>query len=492
MATSIDDLIISLEAERDLEKRDRERSEQEIRNILESAKREGRANVTPEEDDDIRRAEQRSGDCTERLKGVERKLDIANRTRLRELEQDGQLADRAPVNALPVSRREHQPEAYDRVARVGSEPRTYHPGMDRSGAKFLRDVSRQFLYRDMEAEQRLARHMQEERVERGQYLERAAGDATTGAFAGLTVPQYLTDMYAPKVAALRPFADACNHHDLPASGMTINISLITTGTSAALQASELAAVSATSIDDTLLTENIQTAAGQQLLSRQAIDRGTGVEDVVMDDLFRRYATVLDSTLLNQATTGLAAISTAQAQASVLTTPQLYSALVQAQASVETTLLGWAQPDLVVMHPRRYYKLLSAVSSSWPMALGRDNAVPTQNLMVNNDALGYAKGIRGVLQNGLQICVDANVTTAALAQATTGGAQDQIYVVPTQECHLWEDPNAPVFIRAEQPAAANLGVLMVLYGYFAYTFRRFSGATINLCGAGFVAPTYDGT
>jgi hypothetical protein len=497
MAT-IEDLIISLEAERDQEQKDRERSLAEVKSILAAARGEGRSNVTEQEDDAVVRAEQRAEDCKTRLKGVEHRLDIAKRTKLREIENDEELNRRAGEPAALPRRGSSAPQqaggapAYDRVARIGQEPRTYHAGMDRNGAAFIRDVTRQFLYRDIEAESRLSRHMQEERVERGQYMERAAGDAGTGAFAGLTVPQYLTDMYAPKVAALRPFADTCNHHDLPSNGMTINISLITTATSAALQATEQTAVSATSIDDTLLTENVQTAAGQQTLSRQAIDRGTGVEEIVMDDLFRRYATTLDSTLINQATTGLAAISTAQAQATVLTTPQLYSALIQAASSVETTLLGWAQPDLVVMHPRRYYKLLSAVSSTWPMALGGDNSVPTQNLLVNNDALGYAKGIRGRLQNGMGLCVDANVSTVALAQATSGGTQDQIYVVPSQECHLWEDPAAPVFIRAEQPAAANLGVLLVLYGYFAYTFRRFSGATINLCGAGFIAPVFDGT
>src|SRR5206468_4066349 len=126
--------------------------------------------------------------------------------------------------------------------------------------------------------------MQEEQVERGQYLSRAAGDANTGAFTGLVVPQYLTDMYAPATANLRPFADVCNKHELPASGMTVNISRITTPTSVALQATGLSAVSATSIDDTLLTENVQTAAGQQTLSRQAIERGTGIEEVVMGDL----------------------------------------------------------------------------------------------------------------------------------------------------------------------------------------------------------------
>jgi hypothetical protein len=151
--------------------------------------------------------------------------------------------------------------------------------------------------------------MAEERVERGRVawqLERAAG---TGAFAGLTVPQYLTDLYAPAAAAMRPFADACNKHVLPSAGMTVNLSRITTATSAALQASENTAVSETNIDDTLLTINVQTNAGQQTLSRQALERGTGVEAVVLDDLYRRYHTNLDSTLLNQASTGLAASST---------------------------------------------------------------------------------------------------------------------------------------------------------------------------------------
>ena len=64
--------------------------------------------------------------------------------------------------------------AYDRVARIGREERTYHEGNSRGGGPFLRDVLAQFLYRDIEAEQRLMRHMQEERVERGAYLERAA------------------------------------------------------------------------------------------------------------------------------------------------------------------------------------------------------------------------------------------------------------------------------------------------------------------------------
>jgi hypothetical protein len=47
----------------------------------------------------------------------------------------------------------------------------------------------------------------------------------------------------------------------------------------------------------------------------------------------------------------------------------------------------------------------------------------------------------------------------------------------------------VFIRAEQAAAANLGVLLVLYGYFAYSFRRYSGGMGKVNGTGLTTPTF---
>jgi len=55
--------------------------------------------------------------------------------------------------------------------------------------------------------------------------------------------------------------------------------------------------------------------------------------------------------------------------------------------------------------------------------------------------------------------------------------------------LWEDPNAPVYIRAEQPAAASLGILMVVYGYFAYSFRRYTGASVVINGTGLATPSF---
>jgi hypothetical protein len=472
---TLEELILSIEVEKEQTEKKRARALAEIKTILAKAKNEGRAALSEEEDGDVDASFARRDQAERELVGIDSKL--KNAKRALEAEREIETAQEQ-VRSEPRTVAATKP-AYDRVARVGREERTYHQGNTHGGAPFLRDIMSQFLYRDPEAEARLMRHMSEERVERGAYMERAAG---TGAFAGLTVPQYLTEMYAPAVAARRPFADACTKLSLPANGMTVNISRITTATSVALQASENSAVSETNIDDTLLTENVQTAAGQQTLSRQAIDRGVGVEDVVMNDLQRRYATALDSTLINQATTGLLAIATDVAYADVTPTgPELYPKILAAASGSEAALLGQANPDLVVMHSRRWYWLQKEMTTSWPL-IGQPN-IPTQAAGVNF-AARYGSGYRGTLPNGMAVIVDNNLPTNL-----GGGTEDSIVVVPSEESFLWEDPNAPQFIRAEQPAAATLGVTLVLYGYFAYSFRRYANSHQEITGTGLIAPTF---
>ncbi len=481
MPATIKDLIISQEAGIELEQRNRDRANAEIRMILERAKAEGRARVSEQEDKDIVACQERAAKSTDNIAGLEHQLEISRRQMAAELETDGHLAQRIPVASGSAERR--TPQAYDQVARVGQEERTYHRGNTGRGGAFIRDIAMRAMYGDIEAEQRLIQHMREERVERGaKYFERAVG---TGAFAGLTVPQYLTDMYAPALANLRPFADACNKHDLPESGMTVNISRITTPTSAALQASENTSVSNTDIDDTLLTVNVQTAAGQQVISRQAIERGTGVEGIVMDDLFRRYATTLDSTLINQATTGLIAVSVANAYTDGTPTgAELYPKILGAASGVEQALIGAGSADIAVMHSRRWYWLQSQLTSTWPLISQPGLGSGYGGAIGQANDTEYARGIRGRLPSGLGVVTDNNIPTNQ-----GGGTEDSIHVVSTQECHLWEDPSAPVFIRAEQPNAGSLGIQLVLYGYFAYTFGRYANAVQGISGTGLIAPTF---
>ncbi len=486
MGMSLESLITSIEVEREQANKRKERASQEIAAILGGAKADQRASLTPAEQKTIDNEFAIHRQAEEDLAGIAVKLQNARQLQQIEMHTDLKLNERKPVDDGPTGGRDdtgtqHKARAaYDEVHRIGAEKRTYNPGNCRKGAEFLADVINSYRH-DEEASYRLRAHMKEERVERGAYLEKRANVGTSN-FAGLVVPQYLTDLYAPAVAALRPFADICNSHDLPENGMTVNISRITTPTSVGIQ-TEGNAASTADIDDTLLTETVQTAAGYADLTRQAIERGTGVEEVTMDDLMRRYATSLDGTLLNQATTGLGAIAQSTTwDDTTPTVPELWPKFLGAMANQETALLGMAFPDYVVMHSRRWYWLQSYLSNQFPF-IGQSGMPPQTGGAANTN--GYNQGVRGTLPNGLRVIVDNNIAT----NGGTGTNQDEVYVVASSECHLWEDPNAPVFIRAEQPLAHQLAVRLVLYGYFAYSFRRYTNGQQKIAGTGLVPPTF---
>jgi hypothetical protein len=475
MPGTIDDLIASIEVELEAAHKRQKKCGAEIQLILDKAQQDGRSNLSAEEDQRVvelfAARDQAKGDIT----GIENKLANANKIKAEEMEREAkQKESRATAT-------ETRKPSYDQVARVGQEERTYRKDQDPLGKGFLMDIARQFSHQDVEAASRLSRHMQEERVERAEYLQRAVG---TSAFTGLTLPQYLTDMYAPATAALRPFADICNRHPLPDKGMSIEISRITTPSEANLQTSQNTAVAEQNMDDTLLSVPIHTAAGQQTVSRQAIDRGTGIEDVAFQDLFNRVATRLDSTLLNQAATGLAAVAQANAYTDADPTgAELYPKILGAAAGVEANLLAMGAPTHAVMHSRRWYWLSSQMANTWPMINSQNIPVQASGTLDPNSS--YASGPRGVLPNGMLVVVDNNIATNLGA----GTNEDELYVVPASECHLWEDPAAPMFIRAEQPAAASLGVLLVAYSYFAYTFGRYANGMQKVGGTGLVTPAF---
>ncbi|MYV64442.1 phage major capsid protein [Streptomyces sp. SID2131] len=374
--------------------------------------------------------------------------------------------------------------AYDRVGRVGTEERTYRPDLDRRGAAFQSDVVSAFLG-DYEAAQRLSRHMSEERVERGDQIRQQARAVGTGAFAGLVIPQYLTDLYAPMARTNRPFADACRRRPLPAQGMTVEIARITTGSSVDTQSAENVAVAEQDMDDTTLSIPVRTAAGQQTVSRQAIERGAGVEDVVLDDLFRAYNSRLDSIMLNAATVGLSNVATPVAYTDASpTVGELYPKVIEGLAGMEAALLDQASGDnIAVMHSRRWYWMQNAMGTSYPLIT--QPGIVAQTLGANYGET-YGRGVRGILPNGTPVIVDNNIAVNLGA----GTNEDEIYLADRQECHLWEDPDAPVYIRAEQPKAAQLGVLLVAYGYFAFTFQRQPHAR-KIAGTGLITPAYTG-
>lgn len=352
------------------------------------------------------------------------------------------------------------------VTTVKSEPRTYRANGDHS---FIADAFRAQFSNDFSASERLARHMREESVERR--------DVTSSNFAGLIVPQFLTDLAAPFARAGRPVADRARKHALPDAGLTISISKVTTGSAVASQ-SEGAAVQETNIDDTKLDISVVTVAGQQNVSRQAIERGTNVDSLVMADLVSAYHTQIDSLLVAElfASAGQAVTYTDASP----TVAELYPKLADAIQKVQTTF--YAGPNAIVMHPRRLAFILAALDTT-----NRPLAVPAPAFNTVATGAGSPQyGNSGYTIMGLPVITDANVATDKGA----GTNQDTIYVGNLQELHLWEQGNGdPMMLRFEQPKAAELDVTMIVYGYAAYTANRYPNAWAQINGTGLVTPTF---
>lgn len=353
---------------------------------------------------------------------------------------------------------------------VKSEPRTY--SRENRSVSFLADAFAAQFNGDYVAKERLARHMNEEKVERR--------DVTSANFAGLIVPQFLTELAAPLARAGRPVADIARKHALPAAGLTISISKVTTGSSTAVQ-TEGSAVSETNMDDTKLDISVVTVAGQQTVSRQALERGTGVDALVMNDLIRSYHTTLDAQVVAEINTS-AGQSVTATDASP-TVAELYPKLLDAIQKVQTTYFG--NPNVIIMHPRRLAWILAALDTT-----NRPLAVPVPQSPMNALAVGDGGVVRyansGYAIAGLPVVTDANVAT----NLGSGTNEDAIYIGDTNELHLWEDGDgAPMYLRFDQPKAAELDVLAVVYGYNAYTAARYQNAWAKVTGTALVTPTF---
>jgi len=362
--------------------------------------------------------------------------------------------------------------------KVVSEPVTYS---ERSEYSFLSDAVKAHFNTDVAASDRIRRHQQEMNVE---YRATSTGD-----FGGLVVPQYLVDLYAPKLRAGRPFADASRKHVLPAQGMSVVLSLIGTGTSVAAQTSQNTAAVSQDPADSTLTINVNTVAGQNSVSKQALLRGYNLESIIISDLLRAYNTKLDDLLLNgtgangqplgiqSMTTGILVTYTATTGTVAGVFPKIADAIQSIQSNV------FASPNAVIMHPRRLGFFLSGLDGQ-----NRPLVVPTAYNPTN--AMGTGEGYPNYGNNsgysilGLPIITDANITTTA----GTGTNQDTIHVVDLNESHLFEEAGSPTYVTFEEPNG-KVALNIVMYGMFAYTSLRYPKAFAQINGTGLATPSF---
>ena len=355
------------------------------------------------------------------------------------------------------------------------EPDMYRKGGDHS---FIADAwsSRQGDYK---AQERLNKHQDFE-----------ARDVGTGAFTGLVVPQYLVDEYAPIARAGSAFYNAVPKKDLPAYGNKIEISRITTGSQAAEQASENSAVQETNMDDTLLTVNVDTIAGQQDVSRQALERGGqpgfSMENIIFQDLVAAYFGKLDELMINGSGSsgqplGIRNVSGLNTVTYTDGTPTVGEAFPKlADAVQKVNANRFAPATAILMHPRRWGFFTAGVDgNSRPLVLPAGNN--PDNAMGVGDAAAYGNVVGNLL--GLPVITDANITT------TDGGGndQDQIYVVKADDHILFEDNLFQ--LKFEETNAGSLTTKMVVYGYVAFASGRYPTGITKIQGTGLITPSF---
>ena len=351
---------------------------------------------------------------------------------------------------------------------VKSEARTYSPQAETS---FIKDAYSAQFNNDFSAQGRLARHMQEERIERR--------DVTSANFAGLMVPQFLTDLAAPFARAGRPTANIARKHQLPPQGLTLSISKVTTGSATALQ-TEGAAVQETNMDDTKLDLTVQTFAGQQNVSRQSLERGTNIDSLVMSDLVSSYHTVLNAAVVADILSNATSVAYTDASPTVA---ELYPKILSAISGIQTSY--FAGPDVIIMHPRRLAFILAAVDGqSRPLAVPVPNSNGQPVFASGDGAPTYGSSKYSIV--GLPVVTDAGI----LITSGAGTNEDTIFVGNTSELHLWEQGSGePMMLRFEQPKGAELDVTMIVYGYSAFTSNRYAASWARIGGTGLVTPTF---
>ncbi len=436
----------------------------ELRGIAEAAESEERAELTEEE-----RVKWTS------LREALKELD----ERLLDLKEEEHRADVAAQAAKATQ------DAAERAGvriEVGREPLTYR---EKGPHSFLADAYRAQFRQDAAAQERLARHSREM-----DEVYREYRDVGTGAFSGLVVPQYLVDLYAPFARAGRPFLDVIRNVPLPADGMNVNISKIMTGSDVAAQNGENAAINETNMGNTLLTVPVNTYAGMQDVSRQAVERGALIEEVVIEDLLSAYYSRVDAAAIAGDGTagthkGVLAAAGTNAVTYTDTTPtaaELWPKVADGSQQVAGGIFRGG-PTHAIMHPRRFGWLMASVDSQ-----GRPLVVPAASGPMN--AIGSGEGPQlygdtGYQIQGLRIVTDANVPVNLGA----GANEDRIIIVAVRELIFWEDPNAPLQLRFEDVGSGALTVRYVVYGYSAFTAERLPKAASIISGTGLVTPTF---
>jgi HK97 family phage major capsid protein len=361
-------------------------------------------------------------------------------------------------------------EASTRKARQGGQ--TYREGGPDS---YFLDLIAQAAGRvDAARDQRLRDHEAETRVGRA-YTEKRTGINATQDSGGYAIPpRWLEAQHVLAAHPGRPLADASVNRPLPPGTNSINIPVLSTGTSMSVSSAQNSALPEQSgnITDSVINAPVITLQSVTTVSRQLLDfgvRGAGIDEWLAMDSGQAYAAELSSQLYSG--TGSSGLATGIVNwPNVLTvsaggsTAGLWSGIAAAQQAVLNGI--YLPANIAVVNPADWAWLSATIDLEGRPILLPHTATSDALVRVATEAIVAEFA-------GLSLIVDPSCPSG------------KVIVARTSELALYEgELNYEVNLEY---GAGNLSALIVAWRYMAWAIRRPAG----VCVVSF-APTTPGS
>jgi Phage capsid family len=325
------------------------------------------------------------------------------------------------------------------------------------------------IARKSEASMAVEKRMREVRARRatetrqGRHQEQRASNITmVSGGVGLTpvnaAPRYVAELFADAARTKARLAPRLLQGQLPSSGNQVLVPRATTGAVTAIQTSENTTPTDTAMVIDTATSPVVTITGQQVVSRQLLDRGVNTDTDIAASLGASFAQVLEQQVINGSgasgqLTGLLGVSGITANTYVDGTPTASKAYGAIQKLIADTSTAYGAPvDTLVMHTRR---------AAWL----RDNAVLTQ-------AMNYGAGV---------------VETMGVPTALGAGTEDAVIALALDATPLFL---GPIRFQVDPGAPSNtLQVRILAWAYVALVGARIPASIGKLTGTGLIAPVF---
>lgn len=273
---------------------------------------------------------------------------------------------------------------------------------------------------------------------------KALGEGTASAGGYLVPPQYIQDLVMLRRASA-PFLE----HITTVTGIKSNLVYVPTQTGVETVAWTAENATKTATDEVFgqIAVNIYTLAGIAKVSNQLLeDSSPAVDQIVKTSLGRGLGIELDRAVINGSGSGqptgilgTAGVTTtvASAQTAISIYDDIFAAIGRFQAAY------YGQPDVILMAPRTYTKMLTAKDTA-----GRFLAQSTLvgNQMLTTDGNPSMIGGTNLTFSGIPLVVDANVPIAQTVGANSN--RSSIIVGAGKEAWLLERDGIAMDVSSE--------------------------------------------